>query len=324
MATLKKKFYLGVEGGGTKSTAMLVDEDDDIIMQRIGKALNYHSEGKESAKNNLASLLKPIVRKAKGSKLYAIFGLAGLDSKEDETFYKSIVHSVLPSNSVFQVFNDTKIALEAKCPNEDNRIVVISGTGSNVYGESGDTKTNSIGADFILGDEGSGYAIGLKALKASIRSWDGRTKKTLLKDLVLAQARCKTMEDLIPRVYKVFHEKTKGFKSYIASFAPLVDQAILRNDWAALEIRRESIEELAKGVQAVAYKLDIENKSFSIGLVGSVWNMSGLRENFQKAIQKQFPLASFSTRKEEGPWGAVLLAKKISIKRKALLLFSKA
>ena len=55
MATLKKKFYLGVEGGGTKSTAMLVDEDDDIIMQRIGKALNYHSEGKESAKNNISS-----------------------------------------------------------------------------------------------------------------------------------------------------------------------------------------------------------------------------------------------------------------------------
>ena len=63
MATPKKKFYLGVEGGGTKSTAMLVDEKNRIIAQKEGEDLNYHGEEEKSVRKDLSELLASLLRK---------------------------------------------------------------------------------------------------------------------------------------------------------------------------------------------------------------------------------------------------------------------
>ena len=302
-----QKVYLGVEGGATKSTAIL--EKDGVLIKRTGKALNYDNLGEEKVKENLKSLLKPLLGKTKGRKIYAVLGLAGLDTKKDAIIYSKISKEVLPKGSIFKVVNDAKVALEVLCPNETKRILVISGTGSNVYGENGQESASSIGWGFLLGDEGSGFETGLKALKAATQSWDGRAKKTKLEQFVLEYSKTKDMEHLIPKIYSA----REDVKTYIASFAPVVDRGIEEGDEIALSIREEILKELLLGLAAVVKRLNIQKQSFKIGLVGSNWRMPQLKEKFEKAVLKEFPLAEFSKKQEEGALGAILLAKRLNL-----------
>lgn len=311
MVSPSQKFLLGVEGGGTKSFAILADEKGKTAGERKGEALNWRAVGELGAKNNIVKLIGPLLRKAQAGKVYAVFGLAGLDTKKDKAVYMRIIRSVLPKNSVFQIMNDADIALEAVCSNEKNRVLVISGTGSTVHGERDGKKVQSMSWDFLLSDEGSGYMAGLKTIKMGVRSWDGRSKKTVLEDLVLKRSGAKTMEDLIHTLYKNFYGKRESIKRYIASFAPLVDDAILQNDWAGIEIRKETAQDLLEGVRAVVLRLGMEKDGFCIGRVGSMWKMPGLQELFVQKVTEQFPDATFSEKKDPPVRGAIALAKKL-------------
>ena len=305
----KSKFYIGVEGGATKSEAILTDENLKVLRREKGKALNYITFSKRVVRENLVALVGPFLKIAREGKVYAVLGLASLNTPQDEMFYKRLVRSVLPQGAVFNVMNDPKIALEARCCGEKNSILVIAGTGSKVYGESNGRTAASVGWDFVLGDEGSGYDLGLKALRAATRAWDGRGKKTVLYDLILERENSKKMEDFMPKFYSDLFKKNMKF--HIASFAPLIDEAIKQNDKVACLLRDEAAAELATGVRAVSAKLGFQNKSFCLGTMGSIWKMPGFEEVFKKQVQKICPKVRFSGNTDSGAWGAVLLAKKL-------------
>jgi len=307
----QKNFYLGIEGGGTKSTAILVNENNVVLGQRKGKSISYHSVGEQGVKKNITSLLGPLLKKAKNGKISIVFGLAGLNTPKEETLYKKIVRSVLPRSCAFDAVNDAKIALESRCPNVKDRILVISGTGSSVYGESNKKSAKTIGWDYLVADEGSGYQFGLQASRAVIQAWDKRGEKTVLQQLLLKAMKVKTVEDLLAKISNDITSKHKNPKFYFASLAPLIDRAIEKNDRVALQIRKEASQELVKGVWAVAHRLHIEKKSFGLGFMGSTWNMPGFQSQFKREVKKKFPKVWFSNIDEPGVWGAVLLAKKL-------------
>src|SRR3989338_1749198 len=307
----KKFFYLGVDGGATKSTAVLADFKGHAIKTRHGSALNYHALGFVAAKKNLAVLVKPLLKKAGRASVRAVFGFAGLDTKKDGATYRKMVASIVPQRVSFVVVNDAKIALETQCPNEKNRMLVISGTGANVYGENDGKTARSIEGDFLLGDEGSSYEMGLKALRAAIRSWDGRGKKTVLEKMVLQKTGSRNMEELQNKVYDIWHKKPAEFKTFIASFSFLVNGAIIKNDHVAQAIRDESANELTIGVCAVAGRLKLAKKPFCIGITGSGWKVRGLETIFKKAVKRDFSKAQFSKNsKKTSISGALLLARR--------------
>ena len=306
-----KKFYLGVEGGATKSTAILVDENDKILAKHVGKSINYLAIGERKVKTNLKDLLRPILKKAEDNGLYAVFGLAGLNTPKDDVIYKKLVKSVMPHQAIFDVLNDAEIALEARCPDAKNRILVIAGTGASVYGKNRKTDAKTTGWDFILGEEGSGYELGLKTMKAAVQSWDGRGPKTILQRLVLKKTGSKSMQDFMPAFYATLNKDMKNMKYFIASFAPLMDEAIQQNDAVALNIRKEATGELVRGVVAVAGRLNFKKECFCLGRIGSIWKMPGFKDQFQKEIKRQFPKVCFSENTDSGAWGAIILAKKL-------------
>lgn len=306
--TVSKTFYLGVEGGATRSAALFTDKDLNILVEKSGKALNYHSLNKNIVKKNLEVLINPFKKRFNTGKVKAVFGLAGVDTLKDEMFYNKLIKSVLPKRVEFKILNDSKIALEAKCRGVKNRVVVIAGTGSNVYGENEkDESRRVIGWDRVLGDEGSGYYFGLRALQAAARSFDGRIEETELENLVLESEKTKSFEDFMPDFYEKLSGKESA-KHYIASFAPLVDRAIEKGDREAIKIRNEGAKELAWGVYTVAKRLSFERIEFSVGIVGSQWKMPGLKEVFCGEVKKLCPNAKLSENNKPGVWGAVLLA----------------
>ena len=54
------KYYLGIDGGGTRTTAAVSDESGKLILKKAGKTINFYSVGMETARNNLDSLIKEI------------------------------------------------------------------------------------------------------------------------------------------------------------------------------------------------------------------------------------------------------------------------
>jgi N-acetylglucosamine kinase-like BadF-type ATPase len=308
----KNIFYLGVEGGATKGTAVLVGEDGKVVAEHQGRALNYHAIGVKTAQKNLKELLAPLLKKiARNDMLYAAFGMAGLDVLEDEKIYMGIVRKIIPSKTKFTVVNDAKVALEARCPDWENRILVISGTGANVYGESKNKTVRTIGWDFILGDEGSGYDIGLKILKAAMQSFDKRGKKTVLEKLVAEKTNTVNMLGAFSKVYRGIDQG--NLKHYIASFSPLLDAALEHRDGVALQIRKEILESLVLGTTTVIQRLGMEKKSFCVGLMGSQWKIPGLKSSFQETITRKYLKVEFTHSHELGVWGAVKLAKKLKV-----------
>lgn len=308
----KKVFYLGVEGGGTNSAAILADENLQIIGEGKGKAINYEAWPEQIVKENVASLLAPFLKRIQAAQLFGVFGLAGVETPKDILFYKKLIRQVLPPDARFDVVNDAKIALEVRCKDSENKVLVISGTGSNVYGENGKDTARTVGWGFVLGDEGSAYDIGLRGLKSAMRSWDGRGKKTILENFIFEKTKTKAMDDFIPKIYHDLMERNQNMKSYIASFAPLVDRAVEQNDEVAMEIREIAAEELAHGVAVVAEKLNFKEKDFCLGTVGSVWDMAGLKEIFGQKVKEQCPNVGFSQDKTFPAWGGVLLAKELA------------
>ena len=306
----KTIFYLGVEGGGTKSTAILTDEGLNILAQEEGGALNYHILDKEIVRDNFSNLLGAFIDRSKDGELKSVFGLAGMDTEEDKRFYTALVKSILPESASFEILNDSNVALEARCPGEKNRVIVIAGTGSNVYGENGEDWAMVLGWSVILGDEGSGYYFGLQALRAATRSFDGRSEKSVLEEFILEEEGVKDFYEFVPKFYGSLSEGG-GFASRVASFAKLVDRAIEKNDKIAMKIRDEGAGELALGVSTVAKKLGFLNEKFAIGFMGSQWKMPGLKEVFKEKVLESCPKAVFSDREDPGAWGAIQLAKKI-------------
>ncbi len=318
MDRMKKSIFFGVEGGGTKSTAILVDEHSNVLNRFNGGALNYNALGVDKVERELKKLLAPVIRhtkKTKDTDVYGVFGFAGLNTEKDRKEYEKIVRKVVPSSYVWEACNDTKIALEAACEG-DNRILVVSGTGSNIYGESGRKKAKAGGWDFIVADEGSAFGTGMLALRAAVRSWDGRIPKNVFEKLFPKYLKVSSMENVIEYIYKVWKENPDKFKYIIASFSPIVDQALVMKDREAIRIREDAVKELSLGVETVAKKLNLGEKNVCIGMVGSHWEMPGLSDKFIKQVKNIIPHSSFSTRgKQESIFGAIRMAKELKLKK---------
>lgn len=309
----QRSLFLGVEGGASKSTAMLADENLKVLKQSKGGPLNYQAIGEARAEAEMRKLLRPFLSIAvkRNTRLHAVFGLAGLNTKKDEDVYKRIARRVLGSTPVFKIYNDTKITLEAICSGE-HKILVISGTGSNVYGESGKKDAKSGGWDFLVADEGSAFGAGMLVLRAAVKSWDGRAKKSIFEHSVPLHFRVSSMERAIEHVYAVWRKNPGEFKRFIASLSPLVDGALIKKDYAASCIREYTAQELALGVKAVAKKLGLKHEKVCVGMTGSNWKMPGLVALFKKEVKKHLPLAYFATPSESGgAYGALLLARKM-------------
>jgi len=304
----KKEYVLGIDGGATKSVAALADMNGKIVVLKRGESINIHSIGEARTRKHLKELLSSFIRKypVRG----AVFGLAGLNTKKDETVYRNLIKKILPSRVRFAVYNDTKIALEATCGGAGARILIVSGTGSNVYGEYRGKQVRAGGWDFLLGDEGSAYEFGMKAIRAAIRSYDGRGRKTILENLVLKKAGVSTIPVLIDTIYAIWHKRPNELKYYIASFSSLVDTAFAKGDPLAAAIQKDAAEELFLGARAVIKKLHMGKTRVCVGYAGSNFKAPLLKSLLTRKIKKIAPRAYFvSTIKPVE--GAVLLALKL-------------
>lgn len=311
MKKAKQTNILGIDGGGTKTTMMLTDQDGQILACVKTGPSNIHTVSERQAINNLQrgfiSLKKESgLKNIKLSRVAA--GFAGIDTETDlrkaRSYVKSAFGKSLPETKKVKVVNDTIIGFWSGAETKEG-ICIIGGTGSNCYGRTKKGKEAWAGGmDYLLADEGSGYEQGAKALKAIAKSSDGRGKKTILERMILKHYQVKTVRDLIPIVYK------EGYgKHDIGKLALYVEEAAIKGDAVAKEICLQSAEELFLLTHAVAKQLGFKNQKFPIVLIGGViQNNPVVKRRFKQLVKKQYPSATFIIPKSKPVLGAIKLA----------------
>jgi len=242
----------GVDGGGSKTTTLLVDEQGNLLGRGNAGASNFQSTGLEDAQSAIRLSIQRAFESAglPCRPLAALgIGLAGVYRPEQAGWIYDWVHSNQIADRVTAV-NDGSLLLWAGTP-QGWGIGLISGTGSIAFGATPQgAQATTGGWGYLIGDEGSGYALGLAALRAVTQAADGRIPPTLLTARILAHFNLTHAVDLIPCVY----QKEVRPKE-IACLAPLVTAAAEEGDKISQQLLAQTAQDLASLVRALAHQL---------------------------------------------------------------------
>jgi N-acetylglucosamine kinase-like BadF-type ATPase len=306
------KYILGADGGGTKTTVQIADVRGKAVTQVVTGASSYKSVGMSKAIENLNKGVFGAIKNLKTSEdvnfISSCFGFAGNDAEEDCKTYTEIVFNnklsshLDPKKTI--ICNDTRIGIEVGSKKK-NKIIIIAGTGSNCLGINEDGKqVRASGWDYILADEGSGYSIGLKALKAVMRAYDGRGKKTMLAKTILEELNLKKVLDLVRWAYD-----GPFSKAMIGTLAKEVCKTAKMGDEVSIDILAEEACEAAVSVITVADKLGFKNEDFDLIFAGSLFKCKEYFKNILMGrVKEDFPKVNFIPMIKNPVEGAIKLA----------------
>ncbi len=265
----KERYYLGIDGGGSKTTAVVFNQNGEFICKACGESINYYSVGLENARNSLKDIIAALSQKEFDC---TVIGMSALAERASDEETENFCSGIIESNKII-MDSDLFVALEAM-ETDGECAVVISGTGSMAICRSSDGSiTHAGGFGYILGDEGSGYAIGISAIKAAIRAAENCAPETSLTAKCLEYFTVNNIYDLID----LFYEKTVSRKK-IAAFAKEVMLCAESGDSVSIEIMKAEAKLLSETALSL---LKEKKKDISVGLWGGVFqNNTIFRKEF--------------------------------------------
>jgi len=303
---VKHTLYLGVDGGGSHTVALAADDRGRILGRGEAQASNLYSVGLQAAQEAILQAIEQALAAA-GARLpvaAACLGLAGIGRPAEQALWQRWALDVRLAERVL-VVHDSDLVLAAGTP-AGWGLALIAGTGSIALGRSvGGAWARAGGWGYLLGDEGSGYAVGLAALQAVARAADGRAPATALAQAILAHWQLAEPSQLIGFVYR-----TRVPRVEIAGLAPLVEKAAAAGDPVAQAILQAAGAELARALDAVGRRLQMAGGPIPCALGGSLLVRGEIvrREMLQAATALGWKLAPV-TRVEEPATGALRLAR---------------
>jgi N-acetylglucosamine kinase-like BadF-type ATPase len=255
-------YYIGVDGGGSKTLAVLVDATGKELARGLAESANYQVVGLERAAANIIQAVSQakLTAQLSGEALRAWFGLSGVDRPGDSLLFQPYL-GVLAEQ--VQITNDADLLLGAL--KESCGIALIAGTGSIALGQNKHgVQMRAGGWGYVFGDEGSGYILACQGLQAVARAADGRGSATLLLDLILHYWHLTDPEEILGEVYK------DNDKARIARLSTCVLQAARQGDSQAQAIVRQGAQELALLVRTLSQKLDFVQQPLRLALGGGL------------------------------------------------------
>lgn len=301
---MKKSFVLGIDGGGSKTTAVLMENQDTVRGRARAGSTNWNSVGIEAAHSQLQSVISATLLDGgiSAEQVRAVcLGASGVDRPHDRARVTGWLRELLPQAKML-VHNDAVIALASGTGGEVYGIVLISGTGMICYGfDRAGNRERAGGWGALLGDMGSGYALGAAVLKAITWASDDRAPQTRLSEAVLTHLELEQTQGLIDWTYRDISWER------IASLAPFAIE-LATIDPIAARIVEEGATALAVAVQAVASRLDFTESPFPLVMAGGMLRPGFYFDQVSQQIQSMLPQANLIRPTVEPAVGAALLA----------------
>lgn len=284
------KGVLGIDGGGTKTRAVITDLSANVIGVGISGPSNYDDIGVQQTKNNLLDVIKKAsYGLPKGFNIeVAYLGLAGITCPKDQKIIHSLLQEIdnLKGTRII-VTHDCSTALAGANGGRPG-ILAIAGTGSSCYGRNFKGKTFLGGGwGFLFGDVGSSFYLGKEAILAIVNAYDGIGPNTLLTEPILNNLKISDMSELMHRIYHPRLDRVG-----IASLAPIVTKTA-NDDPVSKSIIENSCEGLARIIASVAHKLELSQElEFDLSLSGGLVNSGTIyTEILKEKISKKLPNA---------------------------------
>lgn len=257
---------VGVDAGGTSTVAAL-EQDGKIVRTHEGAPANASVAGVRAAGSAIA---ETITAALDGALPHAIFvGAAGGARKEVAQSIEELLRERFPGARV-GVRDDAYIALRASVPEGDGA-VLISGTGSIAYAQRDGIEFRSGGYGYLLGDDGSGFAMGSAAVKLLLRAFDERAPRDEFVTRLEQALEVRTAVDVIARVYSESHPV-----AFCASLAPLVLESANEGERSANKIVQSAALELAEMAKSLVKRAGLADSGAPLVLAGSLLSSNSL------------------------------------------------
>ena len=295
-------YFLGIDGGGTKTRCVVGDEKSVLgtgtstscKVQRVGEACVHDALAAAIHEACVQAGISPsqITR--------TCAGVTGAGRPEIANIMRGLLTSVVSGE--VEVTGDVEVAFEDAFGSGPG-VLVIAGTGSIVYGRNAAGETARAGGwGHTVSDEGSGYWIGIEAVKAALRQHDAQRSSALLSALMAALG-LKEFDDLIVRI------NGDPPPDYAALF-PVAQHFAEQGDVAASAVLAHAARELAHLTQGLILRLFQEETPVEIAIYGGVFTASTqLRESFSHTVGGLLPHTSCSSKVIDAARGALSRAR---------------
>lgn len=300
-------YVLGIDGGGTKTTAVVADENGTVYMRAITRGSNINTMTAKEFEIVMSGLLLQL--NLQNDSIYnqisiCFAGMAGVGESGRDAEVADLLRKYLPKDIHIIIENDAFNALYAGTLGEPG-IVQIAGTGSITFGVNDESKmVRSGGWGYLFDDEGSGFHLGNEALRAVFREFDQRGLATSLTNAVLQYFEVNLVPDIIGKVYGLEHPR-----SIIAPLSRLVVDAAMDNDEVAKCIIADACEEMMRCIQSCHDQLFEKNHATNIVLSGGVFtNADYFINHFHHLAKENLPNIKFKRALVSPVGGAVIAA----------------
>ena len=293
--TSMPKYYLAADGGGSKLQVLLYDEHLRVIRSGRVAGVNTLYKPADIVRANLEGMMADLLDNLDGELVAADLCLMG--AKDVMT---DILNRYGLCDNIF-FHSEPMIGLAASFQTEG--VVALSGTGSDAFFvKNGVLRTAIGGWGPLLGDEGSGYDIGLNALKAAIYSYDGRKEKSMLYDLVMENW---ALENLWGIVF--YLAENPDARHEVASAATLCSKAAHAGDKTALRIYEHAALEMSLQTRTVIEQ-NRDEWDGTVVVMGGAWKgHPRMFEVFKQELELLYPEAKVSRPLFEPVVGCVVL-----------------
>ncbi|MDQ7093436.1 BadF/BadG/BcrA/BcrD ATPase family protein [Desulfosporosinus sp. PR] len=299
---------IGVDGGGSKTEIVALDASGQVLCSQRNPSSNYHVVGMMQAVRSIVSGIQDCFKE---EPLEGIgISLAGIDTAEDWNIMANGIRAALVSveqergtsfrNLPIVLENDAFGALMSVRGTFSGNVLAV-GTGTVALGVNRAGKACRVGGwGHLIGDQGSGYDIGRKALVAMIASFDGYGPKSVLESLITQHLRLNQVREIVDWL-----NQANRTNKDVAALVPVVVEAAGGGDSAAQTILQEAGRDL--GLLTLALLRQTQGQE--LGLVGGIvhiWEF--IKPSFQLTIEEEFPALQFLTPCYPPSVGAALLS----------------
>lgn len=264
-------YFLGFDGGGTTLRGCLIDATGEILAVASHPPASF-PKLKEKIGEPVATLARELQTRAGlplGPATAAGFCSTGVGRPAE----REIVQQALREKNIAEtiIADSDFMAAHAGAFGGGPGIIVNAGTGVFGFGRTASGENIRVGGwGYLLGDEGSGFAMAQAALIAALKDWDGRGPKTVLRQIFEKYFNVTSIELIISQIYSNDFDRGR-----FAELAPLVFEAADNGDAVAHEIVRHNGSELGHLVRAAANRGQW-NFPISLALVGNLFRRSDL------------------------------------------------
>jgi N-acetylglucosamine kinase-like BadF-type ATPase len=301
-------YFLGFDGGGTKTDCVLLDSKGAVIAEGHGGPANPLRSGYDGAFSSLREAAAGAIAVAnivpaniKG----VCAGLAGAGRRSVVRRVRVFLSREFPF-ALTQVASDYEVALEAAV-GAGPGVVLIAGTGSVAYGRNAAGETARAGGyGPWIGDEGSAFEIGRRAVSAVARSRDMVVPVTVLAEMISAALDCPDWDDLLLRIMK-------NPDDIFPKLFPVVAEAANAEDSAAKEIMFASAIGLGHQAMIVIRRLGMKDEQFPLVKCGGVFGHSQMLDALLDSVLASGALRAKLSRLEISPaLGAARMAARLT------------